>query len=83
MGRVIFHVDMDAFYAAVEMRERPEWKKVPLVVGGDPKGGKGRGVATTANYEARKYGIRSAMPISAAYQACPHAVFVRPDFKKY
>lgn len=83
MGRVIFHVDMDAFYAAVEAREHPEWASVPLIIGGDPKQGKGRGVVSTANYEARKYGIRSAMPISAAYAACPNGVFIRPDFRKY
>lgn len=83
MDKMIFHVDMDAFYAAVEMRENPAYRHVPLIIGGDPKGGKGRGVASTANYEARKYGIRSAMPIGAAYQACPHGVFIRPDFQKY
>ncbi|MGB1696924.1 MAG: DNA polymerase IV, partial [Thermoplasmatota archaeon] len=83
MGRVVFHVDMDAFYAAVEARERPEWATVPLIIGGDPKGGEGRGVVSTANYEARKYGIRSAMAISAAYNACPNGVFIRPDFQKY
>lgn len=82
-GRIILHVDMDAFYAAVEARERPELADHPLVIGADPKGGKGRGVVSTANYAARRFGIRSAMPISKAYAACPDAVFLRPDFSKY
>lgn len=83
MERIIFHVDMDAFFAAVEARENPAYANVPLIIGGDPKGGKGRGVAATANYEARKYGIRSAMAISTAYNLCPNGVFIRPDFSKY
>lgn len=82
-GRVILHVDMDAFYASVEARERPHLADRPLVIGADPMGGKGRGVVSTANYAARRYGIHSAMPISRAYEACPHAVFLRPDFRKY
>lgn len=81
--RIVFHVDMDAFYAGVETRERPELKHVPLVIGADPRGGQGRGVVCTANYPARKYGIRSAMPISTAYRLAPHAVFLPPDFSKY
>lgn len=81
--RVVFHVDMDAFYAAVEMRDDPRLRKVPVVVGADPRGGQGRGVVCTANYPARKYGIRSAMPISQAYRLAPHAVYIRPDFSKY
>lgn len=74
---------MDAFFAAVETRENPALENVPLIIGGDPKGGKGRGVASTANYEARKYGIRSAMAISTAFNLCPNGVFIRPDFSKY
>lgn len=81
--RIVFHVDMDAFYASVEVRDDPGLKGKPLVVGADPKGGKGRGVVCTASYEARRYGIRSAMPISQAYALAPHAVYVRPDFSKY
>lgn len=81
--RVIFHVDMDAFYAAVEMRDDPRLRKVALVIGADPRRGQGRGVVCTANYEARKFGVRSAMPISQAYRLAPHAVYVRPDFSKY
>lgn len=82
-GRVVLHVDMDAFFAAVEQRDRPEWHGRPVVVGADPKGGEGRGVVSTASYEARRFGIGSAQPISQAYRACPEAVFVRPDIRRY
>ncbi|MEK6976033.1 MAG: DNA polymerase IV [Candidatus Thermoplasmatota archaeon] len=81
--RVVFHVDMDAFYAAVEMRDDPRLRHVPVVIGADPSGGQGRGVVCTANYPARTFGIRSAMPISQAWRLAPHAVFIRPDFSKY
>lgn len=80
---IIFHVDMDAFYASVEVRDHPALKGKALVVGADPRGGRGRGVVCTASYEARRFGIRSAMPISQAYRLAPHATFVRPDFSKY
>ncbi|HFE53135.1 MAG TPA: DNA polymerase IV [Bacteroidetes bacterium] len=76
MRRVILHLDMDAFFAAVEEMDNPSLRGKPVVVGADPKGGRGRGVVSTANYEARKYGIHSAMPISEAYRRCPHAVFL-------
>lgn len=81
--RMILHVDMDAFYASVEALHRPHLAHVPLVIGADPQGGRGRGVVSTANYAARRYGIHSAMPIGKAYEACPDAVFLRPDFQKY
>lgn len=74
---------MDQFYAAVEEREHPEYKGQPVVVGADPKGGKGRGVVSTANYEARKFGIHSGMPISSAWRRCPDAIYVVPNFKLY
>ena len=81
--RTILHVDMDAFYAAIEQRDRPELKGRPVVVGADPRGGRGRGVVATASYEARAFGISSAMPISQAWKRCPHGVYVHPDMDKY
>ena len=81
--RIVLHLDMDSFYASVEMRERPEIRGKPVIVGADPKNGKGRGVVCTCSYEARGFGIRSAMPISQAYVLCPHAVFLPPDFPRY
>ena len=74
--RRIVHVDMDAFYAAVEQRDRPEYHGRPIIVGADPKGGRGRGVVSTASYEARPFGVHSAMPISQAYRLCPQAIFL-------
>jgi DNA polymerase IV (DinB-like DNA polymerase) len=81
--RVIIHVDMDHFYSAVEEREHPEYKGKPVNVGADPKEGKGRGVVSTCNYEARKFGVRSGMPISRAWKRCPDAIYLQPDFKLY
>lgn len=77
------HVDMDSFYSSVEVRERPELKGLPVVVGSDPKGGKGRGVVSTCSYEARKFGIHSAMPISRAYKLCPEAVYLPVNMQLY
>ena len=89
--RIIAHVDMDAFFAAVEERDHPWLAGMPLVVGADPDQGRGRGVVSTANYRARAYGIRSAMPISEAWQRSerarvrgnPTAVFLIPNFSRY
>jgi DNA polymerase IV (DinB-like DNA polymerase) len=81
--RIILHLDMDSFYASVEVREHPGLKGKPVIVGADPKGGAGRGVVSTCSYEARAFGIHSAMPISRAYYLCPDAVFVRPSFPLY
>lgn len=78
--RKIIHVDMDAFFAQVEMRDNPRLKGKPLIVGGDPNE---RGVVATCSYEARKYGIHSAMPGKTAKVLCPHAIFVRPRFEVY
>ncbi len=82
-NRVILHVDMDAFFAAIEELDHPEYRGKPVVVGADPKEGKGRGVVSTCNYEARNYGIHSAMPISKAYKRCPQAVYVFPRMERY
>jgi len=81
--RIIFHVDMDQFFAAVEEREHPEIKGKPVIVGADPKEGKGRGVVSTCNYEARKYRVRSGMPISKAWKLCPQAVFLPVNYRLY
>ncbi|WP_155400916.1 DNA polymerase IV [Methanosarcina mazei] len=81
--QIVLHVDMDSFFASVEVREHPELKGLPVVVGSDPKGGKGRGVVSTCSYEARKYGIHSAMPVSQAYKLCPDAAFVPVNMKLY
>lgn len=81
-GRVLLHVDMDAFYAAVEVRENPELEGKPVVVGADPREHP-RGVVLTASYEARRYGVRSAMSCVQALRLCPQAVFVPPRFELY
>lgn len=76
-------MDMDAFFASVEQLDNPEYRGKPVIVGSDPKGGKGRGVVSTCSYEARKFGIHSAMPISIAYRKCPKGIFVRPNMYRY
>ena len=89
--RIVGHLDMDAFFAAVEERDTPRFRGEPIVVGSDPKEGKGRGVVSTANYKAREYGIYSATPISKAWrlsmaaqrQGKPPVVFLSVDMKKY
>ncbi|MFI5404832.1 MAG: DNA polymerase IV [Candidatus Gagatemarchaeaceae archaeon] len=77
------HVDLDAFYVSAEMREHPELRGLPVVVGANPEGGKGRGVVVACSYEARKFGLRSGMPISIAYRLCPTAKYIPPDWGLY
>jgi len=81
--RIVLHADMDCFYAAIEMHDRPEIAGKPVIVGADPQGGAGRGVVSTCSYEARAFGVKSAMPIGQAYRLCPDAVYLRPDMAKY
>ena len=80
MEQIIIHVDMDAFYAAVEIRDNPALRGKPLIIGSLPQE---RGVVATASYEARKYGIHSAMNIKEAYRLCPAGVYMHPNFEKY
>jgi DNA polymerase IV (archaeal DinB-like DNA polymerase) len=80
-NQIIAHLDMDSFYASVEVRDDPSLSGQPVVVGSDPQEGKGRGVVSTCSYEARRYGLHSGMPISQAWHLCPHAVYIRPSGK--
>jgi len=80
---IVFHVDLDAFYVSVEVRENPTLHGMPVVVGADPEHGRGRGVVVTCSYEARKFGLRSGMPISRAWKLCPTAVYLRPNNPLY
>lgn len=89
--RIIAHMDMDAFFASIEERDKPWLRRLPIVIGSDPQEGRGRGVVSTANYKAREYGIRSALPISTAWrlseaakkQGKPGAIFITPNMGKY
>src|SRR4029434_956054 len=78
--RRIVHIDMDAFYASVEQRDKPELRGLPVAVGGSPDE---RGVVAAARYEASAFGVRSALPMARAVRLCPSLVIVRPDFARY
>src|SRR6516225_805902 len=78
--RTILHVDLDAFYSSIEQRDHPELRGKQVVVGGDPDA---RGVVATASYEARRFGVHSAMPCRTARRLCPEAIFVKPRFDVY
>src|SRR5579864_7915999 len=78
--RAILHLDLDAFYASIEQRDHPEYRGKPVIVGGSPDR---RGVVATASYEARKYGVHSAMPSRTAYRLCPQAIFLPARFEVY
>ncbi len=79
-GRAVLHMDMDAFFASVEQLDHPEWRGKPLIVGGDPSR---RGVVSTCSYEARRFGVRSAMPSVQAARLCPDAIWVSSHFGRY
>ena len=78
--RKIIHIDMDAYFASIEQRDNPDLRGKPVVVGGDPNS---RGVVATCSYEARKFGIHSAMSSAKAFKLCKHVIFVRPRFEVY
>ena len=80
MNRTIIHVDMDAFFAAIEVRDNPKLSGQPLIIGALPGE---RGVVSTCSYEARKYGIHSAMSIAEAYRRCPNGIYMHGDMRKY
>lgn len=82
-SRKIIHIDMDAFYASVEIRDNPALKNKPVIIARHPKDTGGRGVVTTANYEARKFGVHSAMSAQKAFELCPKGIFVPPNFDSY
>ncbi len=83
MNRLILHCDLDCFFAAVEIRDNPHYVGNPVIIGADPREGKGRGVVSTCSYEARVFGLHSGMPISQAFQRCSHGIYLRPNFNKY
>ena len=83
LSRKIIHIDMDAFFASVEIRDNPKLKGKPVIIGNDPRKTGGRGVVSTCSYEARSFGIHSAMSSKEAYERCPQAIFIYGDYEKY
>ncbi|MBZ2087614.1 DNA polymerase IV [Streptococcus oralis] len=83
LSRKIIHIDMDAFFAAVEIRDNPKLKGKPVIIGSDPRQTGGRGVVSTCSYEARAFGVHSAMSSKEAYERCPQAVFISGNYEKY
>ena len=83
LSRKIIHIDMDAFFAAVEIRDNPKLKGKPVIIGSDPRQTGGRGVVSTCSYEARVFGVHSAMSSKEAYERCPQAVFISGNYEKY
>ena len=83
LSRKIIHIDMDAFFAAVEIRDNPKLKGKPVIIGSDPRQTGGRGVVSTCSYEARAFGIYSAMSSKEAYERCPQAIFISGNYEKY
>ncbi|MDO4659807.1 DNA polymerase IV [Streptococcus sp.] len=83
LSRKIIHIDMDAFFAAVEIRDNPKLKGKPVIIGSDPRQTGGRGVVSTCSYEARSFGVHSAMSSKEAYERCPQAVFISGNYEKY
>ena len=83
LSRKIIHIDMDAFFAAVEIRDNPKLKGKPVIIGRDPRQTGGRGVVSTCSYEARAFGVHSAMSSKEAYERCPQAVFISGNYEKY
>jgi nucleotidyltransferase/DNA polymerase involved in DNA repair len=81
--KLYLHLDMDAFFAQVEQRDFPEFRGKPVIIGPNPHAGELRGVVSTASYEARKFGVHSAMPISQAFKLCPHGIFVHGRHEVY
>ena len=82
-SRKIIHIDMDAFFAAVEIRDNPKLKGKPVIIGSDPRQTGGRGVVSTCSYEARAFGVHSAMSSKEAYERCPQAAFISGNYEKY
>ena len=83
LSRKIIHIDMDAFFASVEIRDNPKLKGKPVIIGNDPRKTGGRGVVSTCSYEARSFGIHSAMSSKEAYERCPQAIFIPGNYEKY